>query len=321
MTRPRLLVLSLGGTITMTAGAGAGLNPTLGAAELVAAVPGLAEVAEIVAESPARVASPSLEPATLLAVARRIAAEDCDGAVVVQGTDTIEESAFLLDLCVPGGRPVVVTGAMRGAAAPGADGPANLLAAAIVAASPDARGLGTLTVLNDQIHAARFVRKGHSALPSAFESPLSGPLGFIAEGRARILSEVPRRPVLPIPDGEWPPVAILGWGMGEDGRLLHALRGLGYRGAVVDGMGAGHVPAQAAAKLGTLSGELPVVLCSRCFAGPVFTGTYGYAGAEMDLLARGLIPAGTLPAPKARLLLALALASGLDPAACFAAYG
>ncbi|WP_207536995.1 asparaginase [Sabulicella rubraurantiaca] len=321
MARPRLLVLSLGGTITMMPGAGPGLNPTLGAAELVAAVPGLGEVAEIIAESPARVASPSLEPSTLLAVARRIAAEDCDGAVVIQGTDTIEESAFLLDLLVPGDRPVVVTGAMRGAAAPGADGPANLLAAAVVAASPEARGLGTLAVLNDQIHAARFVRKGHSALPSAFESPLSGPLGFVAEGQARILSRVSRHPTVTIPDGEWPQVAILGWGMGEEGRLLPALQDLGYRGAVVDGMGAGHVPAPAAAKLGTLASEMPVALCSRCFAGPVFTGTYGYAGAEMDLLARGLISAGTLPAAKARLLLALALASGLDPAACFAEYG
>lgn len=305
----------------MTPGAGSGLNPTLGAAELVAAVPGLADVAEIVAESPAKVASPSLEPETLLAVARRIAEADCDGAVVIQGTDTIEESAFLLDLLVPGDRPVVVTGAMRGAAAPGADGPANLLSAALVAASSEARGLGTLAVLNDQVHAARFVRKGHSALPSAFESPLSGPLGFVAEGRARILARVPRRATLPIPAGVLPPVAILGWGMGEAGRMAPALRGLGYQGAVVDGMGAGHVPARAAEALGRLAGEMPVVLCSRCFAGPVFTGTYGYAGAEMDLLARGLIAAGTLPAAKARLLLALALASGKNPSVSFAEHG
>ncbi|MFL1461397.1 asparaginase [Roseococcus sp. DSY-14] len=315
--RPRILVLSLGGTITMTPGAGPGLNPTLGAAELVAAVPGLEAVAEVVAESPARVASPSLEPEVLAGCARRIAAFDGAGAVVVQGTDTIEESAFLLDLLHADDRPVVVTGAMRGAAAAGADGPANLLAAITVAADPAARGLGALAVLNDEVHAARRVRKGHTALPSAFASPNGGPLGVVAEGRLRLLARVARGPVLPIPDGPLPPVALLGWGMGEDGRLLAALPGLGFRGAVLEAMGAGHVPAAAVEAVAALARAMPVVLASRCWAGPVFTATYGYPGAEMDLLARGVLPAGLLPAAKARLLLALALAAGTDPAEAF----
>ncbi len=315
--RPRILVLSLGGTITMTPGAGPGLNPTLGAAELVAAVPGLDAVAEVVAESPARVASPSLTPEVLAACARRIAAFEGAGAVVVQGTDTIEESAFLLDLLHADDRPVVVTGAMRGAAAAGADGPANILAAVAVAADPAARGLGALAVLNDEVHAARFVRKGHTALPSAFASPNGGPVGVVAEGRLRLLSRVARGPLLPIPDGALPQVALLGWGMGEDGRMLGALPSLGYRGAVLEGMGAGHVPAVAVDAVAALARSMPVVLASRCWAGPVFTATYGYPGAEMDLLGRGLIPAGLLPAAKARLLLALCLATGQDPAAAF----
>ena len=174
MTRPRLLILSLGGTITMVPSEGGGIAPSLGAAELVASVPALADVAEIEAHSPYRLPSPSLEPGALVEVAKRIEdgfAAGFDGAVVIQGTDTIEESAFLLDLLVADDRPVVVTGAMRGAEAPGADGPANLLAAARVAVSPEARGLGTLVVLNDDIHAARFVQKSHTALPSAFASP------------------------------------------------------------------------------------------------------------------------------------------------------
>ncbi len=316
---PRILVLSLGGTITMTRGAGPGLNPTLGAAELVAAVPGLAAVASITAESPARVASPSLPPEALVHCARRIAAFEGEGAVVVQGTDTIEESAFLLDLLHADDRPVVVTGAMRGAAAPGADGPANLLAAVTLAASPAARGLGAVAVLNDEVHAARFVRKGHTALPSAFASPLAGPVGLVAEGRARIHLRPPRLPALPLPDGPLPPVALLGFGMGEDGRLLAALPGLGFQGAVIEGMGAGHVPEAAAEAVGALAARMPVVLASRCWAGPVFTATYGYPGGEMDLLARGVVPAGSLPANKARLLLSLALAAGVSPADAFAA--
>lgn len=323
MNRPRILVLSLGGTITMVPTAAGGIVPTLGAAELVAAVPALSEVAAIEAESPFRLPSPSLSPTHILEVARRIEAgfaAGCDGAVVIQGTDTIEESAFLLDLLVAGGKPVVVTGAMRGADAPGADGPANLLAAVRTAASAEAQGLGTLVVLNYDIHAARFVQKSHTALPSAFASPLAGPIGAVVEGRARLYTRVARLPCWPAAEATLPPVALLRWGMGEDGRMLPALPGLGYAGAVVEGMGAGHVPADAAPALGALAARMPIVLATRCMTGPVFTETYGYAGGEIDLLRRGLVPGGMLSGLKARLLLALALRDGVDPAAAFRPY-
>ncbi|WP_421990294.1 asparaginase [Roseococcus sp.] len=323
MKRPRLLFLSLGGTITMVPSSGGGIAPKLGAAELVASVPELAEVAEIEAHSPYRLPSPSLEPAQLVEVAKRI--EDgfgagFDGAVVIQGTDTIEESAFLLDLLVADDKPVVVTGAMRGAEAPGADGPANLLAAARVAASAEARGLGTLAVLNYDIHSARFVQKAHTTLPSAFASPLLGPLGVVAEGRARFFARVPRMPHLPSYGGPPRPIALLKWPMGEDGRMLATLPGLGYAGAVIEAMGAGHVPAEAAPLLGELALRMPVVLATRANSGPVFTRTYGYAGSEIDLLGRGLIPAGFLSGVKARLLLGLALRNGGGQSAAAAAF-
>ncbi|MBY0331405.1 MAG: asparaginase domain-containing protein [Acetobacteraceae bacterium] len=271
MARPRILVLSLGGTITMVPSAPGGIVPTLGAADVVASVPALPDVAEIEAHSPLRLPSPSLDAAMLVQVAARIEAgfaTGCDGAVVIQGTDTFEESAFLLDLLVAGEGPVVVTGAMRGADAPGADRPANLFAAVRVAAGAAARGRGTLAVLNDDIHAARFVQKSHTALPSAFASPLVGPVG-----------------------------------------------------AVIEGMGAGHVPADAAPLAGDLAQRMPVVLASRCMTGPVFTATYGYPGGEIDLVRRGAIPGGFLSGLKARLLLGLALRrAGADPAAAFATY-
>lgn len=310
MRLPRLLVLSLGGTITMVPDSSGGIAPKLGAAELVASVPALAEVAEIEAHSPFRLPSPSLTPANLVEVARRIEegfASGFDGAVVIQGTDTIEESAFILDLLVGGDKPVVVTGAMRGADAPGADGPANLLAAAVVAASPEARGLGTLAVLNYDIHAARFVQKSHTALPSAFSSPLMGPLGVVAEGRPRFYARVSRAPGLAPAHGPPAAVALVKWAMGDDGRLLSAIPGLGYAGLVVEGMGAGHVPADAAPMLGDLAAKIPVVLATRAMTGPVFTRTYGYPGSEIDLLGRNLIPAGYLSGLKARLLLGFSL--------------
>jgi len=186
MHRPKVLLVSLGGTITMTReAAGAGIAPTLGAAELVAAVPGLADVADIAAHSALRIPGASLVFDDLIRLAELLDArfaEGVDGAVVIQGTDTIEETAWFLDLLVASDAPVVVTGAMRGPQMPGADGPANLLAATIVAASGRARGLGTLVVLSDEVHAARFVQKMHTALPSAFASPSAGPIGLVAEG-------------------------------------------------------------------------------------------------------------------------------------------
>lgn len=308
--KPRILVLSLGGTITMVPGAGTGIAPKLGAAELVASVPALATVAEIEAESPFRVASPSLTIANIIEVANRIEAafaDGADGAVVIQGTDTIEEAAFLLDLLVAGERPVVLTGAMRGADAPGADGPANLLAAVRVAASPEARGLGALVVMNYDIHAARFVQKSHTALPSAFLSPLVGPLGTVIEGRPRFYVRLARTPCLPVSAGPPEPVALVKAAIGDDLRLLGVLADLSYSGAVVEGMGAGHVHADAAALLGELAIRIPVVLASRVMTGPVFTETYGYPGGEIDLIGRGLIPAGYLSGLKARLLLSLVL--------------
>jgi len=313
MTKPRVLVLSLGGTITMVPSDAGGIAPKLGAEELVASVPALAEVAEIEAHSPFRLPSPSLTPGNLVEVAQMIEeafASGFDGAVVIQGTDTIEESAFILDLLVGGEKPVVVTGAMRGADAPGADGPANLLAAARVATAREARGLGTLAVLNYDIHAARFVQKSHTTLPSAFSSPLVGPLGAVAEGRPRFFVRVARTPTLSAAGGPAAPIALVKWAMGEDGRMLSALPSLGYAGLVVEGMGAGHVPADVAPILGDLAAKIPVVLATRAMTGPVFTRTYGYPGSEIDLIARNLVPAGYLSGLKARLLLGFTLRSG-----------
>jgi len=323
MSLPRILVLSLGGTITMVQDSSGGIAPKLGAAELVASVPALGEVARIEAQSPFRLPSPSITLENMLDVARRLEvalAGDFDGAVVIQGTDTIEESAFFLDLLVRSDKPVVVTGAMRGAEAPGADGPANLLSAVRLAASTGARGLGTLVVLNYDIHAARYVQKSHTALPSAFSSPMIGPIGLVAEGRPRFFARVERNPCLPIADGPPPPIALVKIAMGFDGRLLRAAPDLGYAGVVIEAMGAGHVPADVAPILGEVAVRMPVVLASRAMTGPVFTSTYGYPGGEIDLIGRGLIPSGMLSGLKARLLLGLSQRKAIDIAGARAAF-
>lgn len=311
---PRLVILSLGGTITMTRSSGSGIVPTLTAEDLVRAAPGLAEVAAVETVSPFRKAGPSLTIDDLLTVAallRERFQAGVDGAIVVQGTDTIEETSFALDRLLPAGAPVVVTGAMRGPEAPGADGPANILAAARVAASAEARGRGVLVVLNDEVHAARYVQKSHTALPSAFTSPLCGAAGLVAEGRVRFWSTIPTLPAIARPPGAVAsPVALLTMSLGDDGRLLAELPKLGFAGAVIAGMGVGHTPAVLAPIAESVAAHIPVVLASRIQTGPSFAATYGYPGSEIDLLGRGLISAGHLSALKARMLLELLLRAG-----------
>lgn len=324
MTLPQILLVATGGTITMTASTGPGIAPTLSGEDLVRAVPELAGVAdlEVLTYSSKPGASLSLDDLVQISalIDSRMEA-GCAGAVVVQGTDTIEETAFVLDTLVASHCPVVVTGAMRGAAAPGADGPANLLAAVTVAASGDACGLGTVVVLNDEIHAARHVRKSHSIAPSAFASPGFAAIGRVVEGSVHLYARPRRLHALPRPtEVATVPVALVTIPLGDDGRLLAAVPDLGYRGVVIEAMGAGHLPAALAETVGRLAGKIPVVLATRVVAGPVLTRTYGFTGSEMDLMARGAIPGGHLAGNKGCLLLRLLIANGFQGDALKQAY-
>jgi L-asparaginase len=290
------------------------VSPALSAPELLAAVPGLSDVpAELRVQDFRNKPGASLDFPDLYELADALNEALNDGrvgAVVTQGTDTIEEAAYALDLLVPTEAPVVVTGAMRNPAMAGADGPANLLAAIMVAASPCARGLGCLVVLNDEVHAARWVRKVHTGSPAAFVSPDHGPLGHVAEGRVHIPVRVGRQsPVLGCGTRRSARVGLVTIALGDDGTLVEAMAGQ-VHGLVVAGFGAGHVPAAVAPVLGELASHIPVVLASRTGAGPVHRVTYGFAGSERDLLARGLISAGCLDPLKARILLHLLIASG-----------
>jgi L-asparaginase len=310
-------VFSLGGTIAMTADqVGGGVVPALSAHELLAAVPGLdAAGVRLTAHDFRRVPGASLTVEDIVALCSAIAEEvddGVDGVVVTQGTDTIEETAFLIDLLYAGDWPVVVTGAMRNPMQPRPDGPANLHAAIVTAADPVCRGLGCVVAMNDEIHAARRVRKTHTVSPAAFASPGSGPLGRIVEGRVLLGARpAPRRlPRVTLAAVDRPArVALHTVTLGDDGALLE---GADQRcdGLVVAAFGAGHVPEPMVARLAELAAAMPVVLTSRIGAGPVLTRTYGFPGSEQDLRGRGLIGAADLDPYKARLLLQLLLTQG-----------
>jgi L-asparaginase len=303
----------LGGTIGM-AGHRGGVVSRLGADQLVESVPALADLdVELEVENFRSLPSASLSFQDVVELAAAAAERRADGIVVVQGTDTLEETAYLLDLLWPHDTPLVVTGAMRNPSMAGADGPANLLAAVQVAASRGFRGLGALVVFSDQVHAARFVRKTHSTSTATFASPNAGPIGLLVEGRPVRLLDVPRRPLHRPAGAPRARVALHVVSMDDDGDGLTALAGR-YDGLVVAGLGVGHVPERLAGTLVDLAASIPVVLASRTGAGPVLTATYGFVGSETYLLEHGLIRAGLLDPYKARVLLKVALDCGYDTA-------
>ncbi|MFD0275580.1 asparaginase [Kitasatospora sp. NPDC127111] len=315
MSTRTVAIFSLGGTIAMTTDpVTGGVVPALSAQELLDAVPVLRRLdVDLRVHDFRRLPGASLGFDDLSALADAVAdafRAGCDGAVVTQGTDTIEETAFLLDLLHAGDQPIVVTGAMRNPTQPGADGPANLQAAVIAAADPALRGAGTVVVLGDEIHAARTVRKSHSTSPAAFTSPATGPLGRLYEGRVHLHGPLAPRTAFPGPlTGRAPRVGLYTATLGDDGTLLAAMADA-CDGLVMAAFGAGHVPGSFVATLERTASRIPVILVSRIGNGPVLEATYGFPGSEKDLLGRGLIHGGHLDAYKARLLLHVLLAQG-----------
>ena len=222
-----------------------------------ATIPQVASIAEIGVVDLARLPSTDLGFALGRTVAKEIVSaigRGSDGVVITQGTDTIEEMSFLLDLTVSDDVPVVVTGAMRHSSQVGADGSANLLDAVRVAASPEARGLGCMVVLNGEVHSARTVTKSHTASPSAFSSGDFGPLGWIVEGVAQLRERSFSRLTIAVPEGApivRPPLVKIAFD--DDGWWISGIDRHGAPGVVLEGMGGGHLPGSLSERVTALS--------------------------------------------------------------------
>jgi L-asparaginase len=304
---------ALGGTISMTTAPEGGVIARLTGADLVDALGELP--VEVRVHDPYAVPSASLTFEDVLDTvdaADQAVRDGAVGIVLTQGTDTLEETSFLIDSVWRHDVPFVVTGAMRNPTLPGADGPANLLAALQVASSPAARGRGALVTFHDEIHAARHVRKSHSTSPGTFVSPDLGPIGHVIERAPRFLADVPRRTRI---DG-WTrerlaatKIALYTTALDDDGALLAGPEH-SHQGLVLAGFGVGHVPARLLPDLTEILKVMPVVLTSRTGGGAVLADTYSAPGSERDLLARGVVGGGFVHPFKARVLLRLLVAAG-----------
>ena len=309
---PEVLVLATGGTIASTGnyyGDRGGAVNKVGVDELTRAAPGIDKVATLSAEQFSNVESGAIGPRQWLDLSHRIAAAfrerpSLAGVVVTHGTDTMEETAYFLDLTVPGDRPVIVTGAMRPADAIGADGPANLFNAVRSAAAPAARGRGAMVLMDDRLFAAREVTKTNTTRVETFQAPEHGPLAItdhdtIYFNRARPAT----RPVFDVSAlTELPRVDIIYTYGGADSVLIDAAVAAGAKGLVIAGVGAGGTtPGQRGALQRAAQKGVVLVIGSRTGSGRVAGG----GGARVS--------AGDLNVQKARILLMLALTRTSDP--------
>jgi L-asparaginase len=321
---PRVVLVPIGGTIEsappsrLQLAGYVELGFLLQPGELLAGVaPELASIAEVEEVPFQRLGAHAITDDDLAAlvdeIRGRFARGDADGAVVTHGTNTLEETAWLLHLVVAGDRPVVVAGAMRPATTLSADGPLNLVNAIRVAASQEARGLGALVLLDDTIHAARSATKSDTMRVAAFRDGAGGPLGWV-DGDGRIVLAV--RPVRgerlrgAFADADLralPRVDIVVTYQGADGSLVEAAVAAGARGIVSAGTGAGYpTPREQAALEAASKAGVMVVQATRVGGGRV--------PPVPKLAERGWVAAGDLNPWKARILLRLALAGGVADA-------
>lgn len=307
----KIILISTGGTIAMRFDQEKqGLVPAVSGAELIEAVPELSAELPLEVIEFSNIPSPHMTPTRMLALAKeidRLATDDTvAGFVITHGTDTVEETAYLLDLTLNTTKPVCLTAAMRSGGETSADGPKNILTAVRTASDKAASEMGVLVVMNEEIHAARSVTKTHSANPHAFTSPAWGALGYADEDRIVWRARPFMREHIDT-DTLAENVYLVKMATGQDDLLLRCLIEKRVSGIIVEGFGRGNIPPVCReALIDAVQAGIPVILTTRVHAGRVLD-IYGYEGGAADLIRHGIILAGDLTAQQARLKLMCAL--------------
>jgi L-asparaginase len=306
----KILIIHTGGTIAMSEDKDSGAVKPSEQHPLGNIVPAINNMAELSEDYFLNLPSPHITINHMVKLAQRIEEkikdEHFEGIVITHGTDTLEETAYLLDLIVQSDIPIVVTGAMRSSNELGSDGPHNLVSSIRVSLSEEARGQGVLVVLNDEIHTAKNVTKTHSSNIATFQSPQYGPIGIVTKHRITFHHKPIRRDRYHVRDLH-KNVYLLKAYAGMDASLLDAIIEQNVDGLVIEGLGQGNLPPQVVPGLDRLLAKnIPVVLVSRCFNG-IVQDVYGYEGGGKQLKAAGLIFSNGLNGQKARIKLLVAL--------------
>lgn len=291
--------------------------PSLTSEEILSMVTGIERFAKIESYTFSNLPSPQMSPKDMielsLYIKNLLKRDDIDGVVVTHGTDSLEETAFLLDLTIKSSKSVVITGSMRSASELGYDGPANLSAAICTAISEGARNRGVLVCLNDEINCAHEVTKANSMSLNAFRSPSFGPIGIVDNNQVIFYRDNIKKEQI-LTDNIDDRVVLFKCVSGMDSSLIDYSIAAGVSGIVIEGMGRGNVPPNAVPGIkNAIEKNIPVVLVSRCYEGRVLD-TYGYHGGGKELREMGVIFADNLPGQKARIKLMLALSVTKDTA-------
>jgi len=316
---PVVKLIATGGTIAMKIDpVKKAPVPAISGEDLIATVPEIAKVAKMEVQNLSNVPSDYMDPPRWVelqkAVSQALARPEVAGVIVSHGTDTLEETAYFLDLTVSSQKPIVLIGAQRNASEKDFDGPRNLFNAARICVSPEAKGKGAMIALNNQINAAREVTKTHTSDVETFKSGDFGFLGNADDDRVIFYRAPLRRQNLDVKQEKLPYVEIVSMYGGADGAMVKAATAAGAKGIVIQALGWGNVnvPMYEAIKEAIGKG-IPVVISTRVYNGRVLP-VYGFQGGGKTLKEAGAIFADNLPAQKARILLMLALQTTSKPA-------
>ncbi|WP_339062671.1 asparaginase [Tepidibacillus marianensis] len=304
----KVVVITTGGTIAMSEDLKSRTVKPIDQDTLDQMMPFLDDYGPVEMDHFINIPSPHMTPEIMyqltLHVNQYLIKKDVLGVVITHGTDTLEETAYFLDLLITSQKPVVVTGAMRSSNELGADGPLNLVNAVRVAKDPSSYGKGVFVVFNDEIHAARYVTKTHTSNVATFQSPETGPIGTVTKKGIRFShAPIVRDNYEPFPpDGK---IGLVKAAVGMDDLLLNSYIENGYQGIVIEGLGQGNLPPEMLNGVKkAIEKKIPIVLVSRCFNGFV-DDVYDYEGGGKQLKKLGVVFSNGLNGQKARIKLML----------------
>ncbi|MBE6048762.1 MAG: asparaginase [Clostridium sp.] len=289
--------------------------PSLSGEEIMSMVTGIEGYAKVECYNFSELPSPHVTPNLMLELSKCIkkllSKDDIDGVVVTHGTDTLEETAYLLDLTIQSDKPVIVTGAMRSSSELGYDGPANLAASICTAISEDAKGRGVLVCFNGEVNSAREVTKANSMALNAFRTPNFGPIGIVDNNKVIFYRNCPLGKHVDIEKLD-SKVMLLKCASGMNSDFIDFAIDNGYEGIVIEALGRGNIPPEMVPGVKrAIEKNIPVVVVSRCFEGRVFE-SYGYEGGGKHLRDIGVIFGDTMPGQKVRMKLMVALSCSKD---------